>query len=324
MFEKRIQKSRLRAFNVKPYVLSIFLLTTATNSALAEGKVTHPLPGDPLIDFRIDNCDATRGFASIRYATDKGPIVALSDLCIDEEKGTITSVETREGFTLVEKSRHGKTFEVIDSDEVQGLRTKVQLIESECVVDDPDDVFTTNHFFASKDKFRIPSDYGANMLGYTIPSFSNKPKKSAEEAVPMTLIYASQTHLPQKTTEKLLGVGGQFRGQLSVSGNSGVFTITEGAGVTVGDAGGTIKLKFRENGEVMMSGQLTAKNQRLAGHEPGEWITMTAEIPYMRGHLLGAEGDQIYGFGIADGSFVDTEGHTHQFRAQVRFETCLF
>lgn len=307
------------------YVLSVFILSLGTNSAFAEtkGRVTHPLPGDPLIDFRIDECEATKGFGSIWYFTESGPAFGLSDLCIDEEKGRVTSIETRDGFTLVEKSRNGKRLEVVGSSATQSFRTHVRFTRGDCVEDDPDSVFDTYHGFLYDDHFSIPDTRSAVMLGYTIPSLSNKPKKSVTEQIPMTLILFSQAQLPHQTTQVLPEVG-QFRGELSVSGNTGVFSISEGAGTSVGEAGGTINLKFGADGEVLMSGQLTAKNQRLAGHKPGEWTTMTAEIAYMRGHLLGAEGDQINAFGVARGSFVDIDGKSHQFRAQLRFVSCLY
>lgn len=295
------------------------------NSTVADasGRVTYPVPGDPLIDFRIDQCEATRGFGSVWYFSDKGPVFALSDLCIDEKNGKITSIETREGFTLVEKSKNGKQLEIIGSAEKQAGRTKARFVRLGCVENDPDDVFFIYYYFLNENEFRFFDTSMATMLAHTVPPLSNKPKKSDGESMPMSLILFSQAELPEQTTQVFPDVQ-NFRGNLSVTGNTGVFSIVEGGGVSVGEASGTIELQFNEDGEVFMSGNLTAKNQRLAGHEPGEWISMTAEIPHVRGQLLGTDGDQIWAYGIAKGSFIDTDGQTHQFRAQVRWQSCLY
>lgn len=315
---------------MKTYILGIFLLSIATSSVFAEieGRVTHPLPGDPLIDFRIEKCNATKGFGSLAYYMgDVGYVASLTDFCFDEENGKVTSMETRDGFTLVEKSHNGKVLEIIGSSDAQELRTKVRFLKADCAPDVSDGVFFTYHNFLSENKFSIPSARGVGGLGYTIPSQSSKMVESAKietKTVLMTLVYASQAQLPKQTTQ-VLPDGGQFTGTLSVSGNAGTFSITGSAGTHTRDANGLVEFEIGADGEVIMTGQVTAKNQRLAGHKPGEWISMTAEIPYIRGHLLGTKRDQqIRAFGLAIGTLEDIDGNTHDFRAQVRFQSCLF
>lgn len=310
---------------MKPYVLSIFLLTTVANSAFAEAKGggTYPIPGTPVIDYRIDQCEGTKGFGAMWYHTENDLILGLSDFCIDEEKGTIVSAEPLEGLTLTEQSRNGKIFEKIRSPE-NTLRTEVRFQRTDCDADNPDGVFYTLHHVSAEDLSSVSGTRSANMHGYTIPSTSNAPLEAVDLPAVFHLGFHSQAQLPQQTTQVLPENGQFLNGKLSVSGNAGTFLITEGAGVSASEASGTLKLEFADHGEISMSGTLTAKNQRLVNHEPGEWITLTAEIAFMRGHLMGAKGNNLRALGIAKGSFVDTDGQSHQFLAQTRFETCLY
>ncbi len=306
---------------MKTHILTIFLLSILTSSAFSEspGRITHPLPGEPIIDFRIEHCEATKGYGSYWYFVDGGVIFALSDLCIDEESGRIDSFESRSGYTLVEKSKNGKVLEIIDSSDTQASRTRVRYYHFNCSSSDE-----SSYLHGSMvDTKNYPNARGrANMQGYTIPPISNMPTKRTAEHATLSLQFFSQAQISQKTTSVMPDIAALL-GELTITENRGVFSITEGGGISVGDAGGLIEFELDAMGEVRLSGNITAKNQRLAGHAPGEWITMTAEIPFMRGHFLGSKGNELRAFGIARGSFVDTDGQTHQFRAQASLDTCF-
>ncbi|MGJ8534891.1 MAG: hypothetical protein ACSHYC_22095 [Alphaproteobacteria bacterium] len=305
----------------KTYILTIFLLAIFTSSAFSEprGRITHPLPNEPIIDLRIDHCEATKGYGSYWYHTNSGLIFALSDLCIDEESGLIESFESRSGYTLVEKSKNGRVLEIIDSSEAQVSRTNMRYYNFSCSSIDESSFL---HGMLV-DKKNYPNAYGGpNVQGYTIPPISNLPTKRTAEHAELGLQFFSQAQISQKTTSEMPDIA-SLLGELSITENGGVFSITEGAGISVGEASGVIEFELNATGEVELSGKITAKNQRLAGHAEGEWITMKAEIPFMRGHLLGSKGNELRAFGIARGSFVDTSGQTHQFRALASLDTCF-
>ncbi len=312
---------------MRGYSLGVFFSLLVTNTAFAEpkGHATHPIPNEPFTDFRIDQCEATRGFGTYWHFTAMGPITVLSDICIDEETGTVTSYEPRSGYTLVEKSKNGKILEIIDSSREQALRTHLRFTNIDCT--DNEEYFVFNGSLTESEN--LPDAHGTVVGGCTIPPTPGEPSKTTAEFAYLSLHLISQAQFEQKTIKPEpgyylgnLGSAG-FVGKLTISDNSGTFLITEGAGHSVGDAAGTINLKINSDGTVSLSGEVNGQNQRLAGHKPGEWKVMTAEIPFMRGHLLGADGNSLKAYGFAKGSYENIDGETHQFHARADFQVCF-
>ncbi|WP_152912298.1 hypothetical protein [Candidatus Rhodobacter oscarellae] len=305
----------------------LFLITTGAAFAQAEGRVTHPIPNEPFMDFKIDQCAATRAFGNYHYLTEIGPVIVLSDICVDEEKGTVTSYESQSGYTLVEKSKNGKRLEIIESSIYQELRDQLNFTNFDCTENDEYFVF----YGGREERINIPDDtYGSvGVNGYTLTQNFSMPSNTEAEFAALSLHSISQAQFPQRTknVEDEDYLGGldhaDFLGNLTFSDGSGAFLITEGGGHAVVEAGGAIDLKINSDGTVSLSGHVNGKNQRLAGHKPDEWISMTAEILYMRGHVLGADGNALKAFGFAKGSYEDINGETHQFHALAGFQACV-
>ncbi|MBL6431205.1 MAG: hypothetical protein HPM95_08415 [Alphaproteobacteria bacterium] len=50
---------------------------------------------------------------------------------------------------------------------------------------------------------------------------------------------------------------------------------------------------------------------------------MRAEIPYLRGHVLGETGIQLKSYGAVRGTLMDASGQEHAFRASAQLVACF-
>lgn len=283
---------------------------------------TQPIDGDPFKDYRIDNCEKTRGFGYILYSTSKGYITSVTDICFDAKQGGVVSAETISGFQLVKDSKNGRLFEILSSGNSENSRTSIKFAQDDATPGcGPKEIQTIYYSLPYGTPLSRNDASYAYAIGYTIPATSNSPKKSESKAL-LSINYFSQAELPQQTTDNL-PFSGDMYGDLSFNENEGTFSVTRTSGFSFGEAEGQLNLKAHDNGQVQISGRFTAENPRIAGHEQNEWMEMTVEIPYMRGHILGNEGEVLKSFGIARGSYIDASGATHDFRAQVRFVSCF-
>ena len=99
-------------------------------------------------------------------------------------------------------------------------------------------------------------------------------------------------------------------------------TISKGYGHNYGDAGGNLEIQLVGNGEFQAKGKFAAKSARIVGHEPHEMVTISGDIPYMRGHILGSNGAEMLGYGLVVGTYDDASGQTHSYRAIAHFISC--
>ena len=218
-------------------VILVTYFWISSNSLLAADGVTHPITNEPFVYFQIDQCEATKAYGNYWHFTEKGTIVALSDICINEEQGTVKSYEPRSGYILVEKSKNGKKLEILDSSNIQALRTNLTFINMDC--NNKEEYYT---FIGQLNKsINIPDAYGTVFEGYTIPSTTSIPAKQEAEFVFLSLHMFSQAQLPQQTTKPINSTyignldAASFTGNFSVSENSGTFSVTEGGGHSVGE-----------------------------------------------------------------------------------------
>ena len=302
----------------------LFLFANSINLQAAD-RVTRPIEGEPFVYFKIDQCDGTKAFGNYWYFTNKGPIVALSDICIDEKLGAVKSYEPRSGYVLAQKSETGKLFEIIESSNIQSLRSNIKFLNMDCNYKEEYYVFNGRLQRSNN----IVNVNGTNFEGYTIPSTTTVPAKSTAEFTSLAIYLFSQAQFHQQTAAPETGHGignigfASFIGDLEIAENIGTFVVTKAVGDSVGDASGILGLEISPEGTVAFSGKISAKNKRLAGHMPGEWTMLTVEFPFTRGHLLGTKGNTLKAFGIAKGHYVDTNGQTHQFHAKATFKACI-
>lgn len=278
-----------------------------------------PIANDPFTDHRIASCAGTRGLLLMNYDTLNG-VTELSDFCFDESAGTLTASESRGGFTLVDDSDTGKAFEILDTGDDRYSRVRIGFGQdlgcgnaiAQASVDYaiPDGVLTRN-----------PETLFLYARGFTVPDTALTAQDlMGTEAVLLSIRDFSVKRISPATTETaLLPEGADMRGVLTADGQSGALTITGGNGFWVGEAGGAIDLTADEDGDVTGAGQFSAQNQRLVGQKAHDWVTMTAEIPYLRGYNLG---EALIGYGVVRGSYVDARDRTHQFEASATLTAC--
>ncbi|WP_306030049.1 hypothetical protein [Stappia sp. MMSF_3263] len=311
-------------------VISLALLfptgPTAADPVLTE---TRPIDGDPLRDFRISDCIGTFGMASYHYYTrEKGRTLVLSDLCLDEENGILLSAEEKAGFQLVSNSDSGRKFEILGSGKNEYDRYNIVLSSedgSACPYE-ASKSYWYHYFLGRGSSSRFPDQDLHFAQGYTIDDTSDAVKVTS----------GSSTHevsfIPLSIDGRDLdwaNAGGPHlasfmaSGKISWSNDQGQLVLVEGDGNKAGEVEGELDITGQGNGEVMLNGKLAATNARLAGHSPKEWVSMEANIPYMRGHILGDKGTALYASGLAVGTYVDASGEKHSFRGNLHLYGCF-
>jgi hypothetical protein len=282
-----------------------------------------PVSGDPLIDYQIDNCEGTRGFGWLRYEPSR--ILRLSDLCLDEETGTAVAAEALYDLELTAKSRNGRKFEDLAPGANEYQRDRIEITGDQNAPNCTPDNVESFQFWANGSSVKqVPGQRTAWINGYTIPVTSPAPMK------PTAKLLLGIRNLTQADTgsntfpDGLITNGfGDIYGDASFTGTDGSVSLIEGAGHNYGEARGELSVKFSGNGEFMISGSFTAKNQRLKGHEANEMIQIYGDIVHFRGHVLGSGGEQLLGHGIVRGELLDASGKTHSYRSTAYVISCM-
>lgn len=296
---------------------------SAQNSTEA-GAITsiRPVDGDTFQDHLISQCGGTRGMLMMNYGTSMG-ITELSDFCLDEQTGSMVSSETRDGFVLAENGPQGRAFEILETGHDKYSRVRVG-IGSEHVWCLPTDETQAVQYFIPDNILSRHSDAGYMLAsGYTVTDV-DKAEWSIASGQQAYLSFRdfSISGISQASTVATALEGADFVGKLVSQGDTATFIIESGNGYWVGAGSGHVEIALGSGGGITATGNISAENIRLVGHKPGEWIKMSANIPYMRGHLLGREGEMLNAMGVVRGSYVDFEGITHEFMASAFLSVC--
>lgn len=311
----------------------VFALVAAffASSAAAEPTVieTQPIEGDAFRDFRIDECGDTYGMVTYHYySQNSGTSFELSDFCLDEEGGVLLSSEERGGFELVAKGRNGRRFEDLSSGDDEHSRYSIELNTYESIwgCSQPDINSHTFQYRTGKGRSRrFPDHYLTFSSGYTIDKmsgdFENASSLDQQYVIFMPLSVDGREWDVAAADGSLIS---HFTGTSAISFDSGegVLSFIEGDGSDAGEMGGSLNVVREGVGGIFLSGNITASNARLAGHQPTEWISLNADVPYMRGHILGKNGEVLHASGLVIGNFEDASGASHTFRANLLLFGC--
>lgn len=311
-------------------LLGLFLVALIwAQSASAEGHQPTVLgyrvfDGDPMVDYRVSNCTGTFGFGLLTYGT-AGDIVRVSDFCLLEDQGVMISAESVGGLQLTEQGPTGRGFEVLGSATDPYQRNRVRLSPDENTAGcTPEPVMSVEYVLPNATAIAAQPNLGFAMLqGYTIPATSLRPAKPQGEVL-VGLRNVTQGELAPKTMGLgITGLGGDLYGTANFTGTDGSMLFERTGGHAYGEASGGLNFKFTNDGGFVAGGMLSARSIRVAGHAPGDMVSLEATIPYVRGHILGTTGTELLGYGYATGHYVDASGLRHAFRASVYVISCL-
>ena len=286
------------------------------------GTFTAPITNDPFADYRLTECSGTRGLLLMNYDTLNG-ISELSDFCFDPDAGSLDSSEPRADLALSEDSSLGRAYEVLESGTDRYSRVRLDFgQELGCTTQIAEN--SVNFTIPDGSLVRNPETLFLYARGFTVPDSALTPSDLFDTEIALLSIrdFSVRRIDPATTETALLPEGADLRGVFDANGRSAGFDVTSGNGFWVGDAGGSLSLTVTDSGDVIGSGRFNAKNRRLIGQEDHDWVTMTAEIPYMRGYMIGADGDAVMAYGVVRGSYEDVAGATHQFEASATFTAC--
>ncbi len=303
--------------------LTFFCVSFQTLANAQTTNPTKPVSGDPLIDYRIASCEGTRGFGWLRYSPSKK--IQLSDVCLNEETGTVHAAETLNGLELTAKSINGRKFENLASGADEYQRDRIEITGDQNSPRCTQENVESFHFWANNSSVRqVPGERTAWINGYTVPVTNPKPMKPTAKVL-FGIRNITQADTGSNTFPNGLitnGIGDIY-GDATFSDTNGSVSLAEGAGHNYGQAGGELVVNFPGNGEFTMSGSFVAKNQRLKGHEANEMIQISGDIVYFRGHVLGSGGEQLLGHGIVKGEILDARGEVHGYRSTVYLVSCM-
>ena len=234
------------------------------------------------------------------------------------------SSETRTGFVLAEDSAQGKAFEILDTGEGKYDRVRVE-VGNQHIWCEPSDA-TKGVSYNIPDGLISRTAHGNYLYaqGYTVPNRANVAQKIVETNNAYLGIrnFSNRRGSDSHLDASKLPLGADMLGIVTSQGETASFSISQGNGYWVGAAEGDLKITLGKNNEITVRGNFVAKSHRLVGHEPHEWIEMTASIPYMRGHIFGESGEMINAIGIVRGSYKDASGVVHEFEASATLSAC--
>lgn len=311
----------------------IFLLFIAT-PAVADPKLTetHPIKGDPFIDYRISDCSGTRGMGMFYYLTtgsNGGNVAEISDFCLDETIGHMLASEEIDGLTLVKKGKSVRQFELLDGESNDYSRVSIRIASDEvslaCLSSITGSEFTFYHIPNPKYIKRNSNSSQAIFTGFTIGKTSEntlRVNSGGKHQISISPISQdSNRHLD--TDSKLEGGVVQMLGALTFNDGAGTLKINEPDFESTGEVQGSLTITGGADGAVQMNGTFKIKSARLAGHHPKEWVSMEGTISYMRGQILGDNGEALQAYGLATGSYTNASGETHSMRAYVSLNSCF-
>ncbi len=319
---------------MKPLLCAAVIAACLATIARAEPvvEVTHPIPGDPFTDTRIEGCTGTFGVGLMRYfgtSAHIGDDSALTDFCLDDASGTLAAAEPKSGLTLVADDNGTRKFELLDGEASDYMRVSLRLALEENFVGVCSGKITgseTVHYHLPKQKHvaREGAFNQALLQGFTLVRTAPAPRlASSTEGHYLAIAPLSQDGgKPLHIDSKLAGGVAAMYGTLSFGDNSGTLSITKGDGGTTGAVGGALTIAGDDTGQVTMTGRFEAKSARLAGHHPKEWVSMSGTVDYMRGWILGEEGEAMQAMGLARGSYTNASGETHPIRAEISLYSC--
>lgn len=314
-----------------PMIFFRFLAALIISVQLAHAQGSEPqvvgqpvLGGDPLIDYRITDCDGTRGYGLLTQGT-LGRIIRLSDVCLLESRGSVAAGVSINGLQLTKQSPNGRAFEDLTSGDDEYSRNRISIYpDGNAPGCTPETVENFEFVLPNGPNLSGGQNGDFTMLqGYTLPATKPLPKRESAEVL-IGLRNLTQGELAAETMPAgIVNAIGDMYGQATFGHNSGTLHITKGGGYFWGGAVGELSFKFSGDGGFTASGTFSAKSIRIAGHQPHEMVTISGSIPYMRGHVVGSDGAELLGYGLATGTYLDASGAIHEFRASTYLISCM-
>ncbi|KRS19057.1 hypothetical protein [Roseovarius indicus] len=310
-------------------VAALLWVIVIPGAGIAQGTLpdvvpNKPISGDPLIDYRIEACSGTYGFGPYLYAP-SDHIIRFSDFCLLEDQGVALAAEELSGLTLTKDGPNFRLFEDFPSGDERYARNNVSFLfgegTEECESSEPRNAF--EYTIPNADALRDFKETGFGWQeGYVIGETAARPR--ADEArVLLWIMRFSQSEMATRTLESYeLGEDGGLWASIRFGDAGGTVEIDTGFGDHYGKADGGLSITYNGDGSFSATGRFSADSSRVAGHGPTDMVSISGEIPFMRGHFLGADGSRISGYGLVIGTFRTAGGQTHPFRAVASLEGC--
>ncbi|MEL7459520.1 MAG: hypothetical protein AAFX45_12740 [Pseudomonadota bacterium] len=311
-----------RNISVRSAATLVACFCVVSTASAQEISVTPEIPvnGLPILDFRIENCTGQVGFGLLVYGT-LATAHHLTDLCFAEDTGLVVTGEVSRNLTITSDGRNGRVFEDLSMGPDQYSRNHIHFTDDQNAPGCVEDAIESFEYVVLN-----PSGYEgftggdtnfAYTIGYTIPATTNMPFASSAE-----VLLGVRNILLTDTFEHATADGDMYA-QVNFDGPDGTLEIIEGAGYQFGDANGTLTIQIGATGEIDVVGSFVAQSNRIAGQQPSDMSVLEGEVLHFRGHLLGAEGGQILGYGVVAGTLTEVSGTERPFRASTYLISCL-
>ncbi len=294
--------------------------TAPESPAPAAAAQPAPASAGP-VHVRIEECPFRRGFGELTYhrtgIEEQIDINLVTDFCFDESTGTLWGAETLENLTLVSQEGIAKSFEDLAGSSDPGSRTALTVgfeahagCEGAGGYEDHMHLITRDNFTAK----RHPEAGFVSGVGYFFDNLVEPSSVSGPRYGILTLEFVSVNgerpfrHLDNQIMTPVIS------GLMMFSGGNATADVTGWEVFNMVELQGQVEAKAMPDGSLEVTGTMSAKNPRLAGHHPEEWLEMSYEIGPLKGYPV-SSGNSFRTFGPVSGSYLNASGQTMRVNA---------
>lgn len=276
--------------------------------------------------FTVQGCTAETGLGLVKYTVGSVQRVDISELCVDRANGTIVSSESVSGLQLVKQNGTSEDYENLGLEVNAQMRPLMQIAPvihqtyHGGVVDDGSPEF----FFINRGG---PQAQQSATQDFQISGYLYGPLAGPQVVAGKKFTSIIGVEIYRGKNTQVSGVdlnmfsGLLFEGDFSFTNGQAQAALTgypdEALGMKNGR--GSYSLAVDATGKVSATGTLYAQNSRTAGHTATEWISANLTSPYLIGHAVGATGQVIKAYGVAQGEVVNASGQRLPVVATVKF-----
>ena len=284
-----------------------------------------------VVHHRLESCDYERGIAIAHYTHRHDEPryhttheFELTDMCFQRETGRLWASEPAEDFTLVRQDASISEYEDLATKIGRsGSKGRISAGGYAQVPEHPD--FRASHvdlyFDPTQPDVTRPTEFrqhtadDVNLMGYLFE------KQALSEDVAGKTYRLFLTGFDWGLSDPESGAAGYDRhnsdlalhsASLVFENNGGVldaraFLQPDGGGAGAKVTSGQLRLTLHPDGTISGEGQFRIENPRLAGFEPGEWVSANWNIDKLVGHLAGegATGFRLEGFASGETRYHD-------------------
>ncbi|WP_306030046.1 hypothetical protein [Stappia sp. MMSF_3263] len=280
-----------------------------------------------VVHHRLESCDYERGIAIAHYThrhDEPQYQFELTDMCFQRETGRLWASEPAENFTLVQQDPSISWYEDLASEIGRsGSKGKFSAGGYAPISGKPDirtsyvDLFfdPTQPDVTRPTEFHQHTADDVGLMGYLFEKQA-LPEEAAGKTYRIALTgfdwglsdpASRNARYDRNKSDLVLNSDSLVFEQDGTVMDAGELLDPDGGNVNGKVTSGQLRLALHPDGTISGEGQFEIENPRLAGFEPGEWVSASWKIDKLVGHLAGegATGFRLKGFASGETRYHD-------------------